>query len=288
MLTNEDGLGHRSPAMEVRQFIRPNIALSVIVHLSLVAVVVIYTEVRPFRPAVVDQVPVDIVIADEPDKKPPDPQPTPKPSPSPDFSILARPDSPAASSPAASPPQQPAPPKSQPPAQPQQALQQPSLQPQAAMPSQAAPAAPAYAAPEPDLTIKYHVMLGLPEDLSPTAASSGDKQGEGGDTGPAAGNLATNLVDLLRRHLRTCSKLPAALSSSDNVAVKLRVQMTPDGRLASEPVLIEGSASMKGVELMRGAVAALAACQPYSELPADRYGEWKLLDLSFTPHDFNS
>jgi hypothetical protein len=23
-------------------------------------------------------------------------------------------------------------------------------------------------------------------------------------------------------------------------------------------------------------------------LPADRYGEWKVLDLSFTPHDFNS
>jgi hypothetical protein len=23
-------------------------------------------------------------------------------------------------------------------------------------------------------------------------------------------------------------------------------------------------------------------------LPAERYGEWKMLDLSFTPHDFNS
>ena len=64
--------------------------------------------------------------------------------------------------------------------------------------------------------------------------------------------------------------------------------MTSDGRLAGEPALIEGSASIKGVELMRGAIAALAACQPYPMLPADRYGEWKVLDLSFTPHDFNS
>ena len=54
------------------------------------------------------------------------------------------------------------------------------------------------------------------------------------------------------------------------------------------PALIEGTASLKGVELMRGAVAALAACQPYAMLPADRYGEWKALDLSFTPRDFNS
>ena len=285
MLARGDGLEYRSAAMEVRQFrqfVRPDIALSVIIHLSLVAFVVIYTEFRPFRPVMMDQVPVDIVIADEPDKKLPDPKPTP----SPDFSMLAKPDSPAAPSPSASqpPPAPPKPAQSQPQAQPQQALQQPP-QPQTPTPPQAAPA---YATPQPDLTIKYHVMLGLPEDLSPAVASSGDKQGEGGDTGPATSNLATNLVDVLRRHLRTCSKLPAALSPSDSVAVKLRVQMTPDGRLATEPVLIEGSASMKGVELMRGAVAALAACQPYSELPSDRYGEWKVLDLSFTPHDFNS
>jgi hypothetical protein len=32
----------------------------------------------------------------------------------------------------------------------------------------------------------------------------------------------------------------------DKVAIKLRVAMTPDGRLATEPLLIEASASMKG------------------------------------------
>jgi outer membrane biosynthesis protein TonB len=323
MLADGDGLEHRSAAMEVRQFrqfIRPDIALSVIVHLSLVAFVVIYTEVRPFRSVVVDQVPVDIVVADEPAKKPPDLKPTPQPSPSPDFSMLAssdaKPDQSEGSSPSASPspqgahanpaaasaqpkPQQPAPPQQQqqaPQPQPQQPQpqqpqpQQPSQsQPQQpAMPSSATSAAPAYTTPQPDLTIKYHVMLGLPEDLSPTIASAGEKRGEGGDTGPAAENLASNLVDLLRHHLKACSKLPSGLSPSDNVAVKLRVQLNPDGRLAAEPALIEGSASTKGVELMRGAVAALAACQPYSELPAGRYGEWKVLDLSFTPRDFNS
>jgi hypothetical protein len=153
-------------------------------------------------------------------------------------------------------------------------------------PAPASPAAPSYAPPQPDLTVKYHVMLGLPEALPPPAAS-GNKFGEGGDATPATSNLASNLVEPMRRHLKTCSKLPHALSPSDNVAVKLRVQMTPDGRLAGDPALIEGSASAKGVELMRGAMAALAACQPYAMLPGDRYGEWRVLDLSFTPHDFN-
>ena len=63
--------------------------------------------------------------------------------------------------------------------------------------------------------------------------------------------------------------------------------MTPDGRLAADPILIEASASMKGPLLMQGAISALQACQPYAMLPADRYGEWKVLDLSFTPQDFS-
>ena len=275
--------------MEVRQYIRPDVTVSALVHLSLVAFIVIYTEVRPFRPMVEKVVPVDVVVADE--AKKPDPLPTPQPSP--DFSQLTKPELPlaapaAASSPAAPPPAATPPPAKQAAASRRhEALAQP--QQQAAAPTPPAPAssaAPGYTPPQPDLTVKYHVMLGLPEAPPPPAAS-GAQPGEGGDATPATSNLASNLVEPLRRHLKTCSKLPAALSPSDNVSVKLRVPMTSDGRLAGEPALIEGSASIKGVELMRGAIAALAACQPYAMLPADRYGEWKVLDLSFTPNDFS-
>jgi hypothetical protein len=37
---------------------------------------------------------------------------------------------------------------------------------------------------------------------------------------------------------------------------------------------------------MRSAMEALEKCQPYAMLPANRYQEWKVLDLSFTPRDF--
>ncbi len=273
--------------MEVRHYLRPDVTVSALAHLSLVACVIIYTEVRPFRQAAEKIVPVDVIVADE---KKPEPLPSPSPSPSPDLSLLAKspstPPSTSASTPA-SPPAAPQP-ASQPPQRQQQSARvnrsEPAVPPQPA----AAPAAPAYTPAQPDLTIKYHVMLGLPESRPASPAATGDKRGEGGDTSQASDNLATSLVDEFRRHLKTCSKLPAALSPSDTVAVKLRVRMTPDGRLATEPALIEGTASLKGVELMRGAVAALAACQPFAMLPADRYGEWKVLELSFTPRDFNS
>ena len=65
--------------------------------------------------------------------------------------------------------------------------------------------------------------------------------------------------------------------------------MTPQGKLAADPMLIEvSSVSTKGPLLMQGAISALHACQPYAMLPADRYGEWKVLDLSFTPRDFSA
>ena len=120
-----------------------------------------------------------------------------------------------------------------------------------------------------------------------SGAKAGDKGGDDFDA-PAieSADIASSLVTEFRRHLRTCSKLPADLKASDDVKVKLRVLLKQDGTLATDPILIEASASMKGPLLMRGAVRALQACQPYAMLPVDRYGEWKVLDLSFTPKDF--
>jgi hypothetical protein len=178
------------------------------------------------------------------------------------------------------------------------AAQRPSQQPQASSPPQptAASSAPAYKPPQPDLSIKYHVLLGLPPDISvippaaPAAPARASDKADDNFDAPAnkSADVASSVVAEFRRHLRTCSKLPASLTPSDDVKVKLRVLMKQDGRLAAEPILIEASASMKGPLLMKGAISALEACQPYAMLPPDRYGEWKVLDLSFTPQDFSN
>jgi hypothetical protein len=130
------------------------------------------------------------------------------------------------------------------------------------------------------------VMLGLPQDSLGAPTSSGDKPGDGGDAALMTANVQSSLVAEFRRHLRTCSKLPDSVAASDNVKIKLRVLMTPEGRLAARPAVIEASASMKGPLLMQSAIEALEACQPFTMLPVDRYGEWKMLDLDFTPRDF--
>jgi len=263
--------------MKLRWIIPTDMTASALAHLSLLALVFLFSEVHPFGVVTAEPIAVDLVApqelaepaatekaeaekVSEPVSIPPPPQPESVPAPA------AKPAPPAR-------------------LQKQAALAAPP----AAAPPQMASPAPAYKPPEPDITVKYNVLLGLPPDLAPALSPAGDKNGDNFDA-PAtkAADVASSVVADFRRHLRTCSKLPAALKGSDDVKVRLRVLMTPQGKLAAEPILIEASASAKGPLLMQSAISALQACQPYAMLPVDRYGEWKVLDLSFTPQDFSN
>jgi outer membrane biosynthesis protein TonB len=284
--------------VEPRQIIRSSIAASAVVHLSFLLLLIFFTEVHPFGAVTPDTVSVDLVTPDEVTAKPPEPPPSGKAQGSDTFDLSSSasppPASPSATTPqpaatsapavtqqAAQPSQPTAPVQNQAATSPQPAAapipdrQQPAAQPQAQ--AQPHPTAPVYRPPEPDISVKYHVLLGLPQD----------RPGDGFDA-PATEQAAVGSSPIaeFRRHLKTCSTLPKEVAASDKVAIKLRVQMTPDGRLAAEPLLIEASASMKGPLLMQSAISALRSCQPYAMLPADKYNEWKVLDLSFTPQDF--
>jgi hypothetical protein len=280
--------------MNLRRIIQTDITASAVAHLALLALLLLFSEVHRFGEVTAETVAVDIVTPQEIAEKAVaenKPEPAPTPTPQLDFSLLDKPA--AASTPApASQLAAPARLQEQAAAAASHPAPAPALSPpQAPSLPQAQTAAPAYGPPQPDLSIKYHVMLGLPPDMSPTPpparSRSGVKAGDDFDA-PAieSADIGSSPVTEFRRHLRTCSKLPADLKASDDVKVKLRVFLKQDGRLATDPVLIEASATAKGPLLMQGAISALQACQPYAMLPVDRYGEWKVLDLSFTPQDF--
>lgn len=245
--------------------LRSGILASAAVHILALVMIVIFAQVYPLGSAT-ETVKVDLVSPEELAKLEPNPAERPAEKPAANPPAAAQP--PAASKPAPG-PSSPSPP---PPA-PQTA----SAQPPPATPSATqTPPAAAIPAPEPDIAVKYHNMLGLPQD----------RVGENFDElAIESARLNSDAVKAFRRHVRSCAKLPAELSPSDNVRVVLRVAMKPDGRLATEPELVSASASSKGPALMQATISALQACQPYAMLPADRYNEWKLLDLSFTPAD---
>lgn len=102
----------------------------------------------------------------------------------------------------------------------------------------------------------------------------------------AAANIEAADRDAFRDHIKTCAKLPSTLAASDHVRVVLRVALKRDGTLASTPDLVEASGPpAKGLPLKEAAVRALRQCQPYSMLPRDKYDEWKVIDMTFTPQD---
>ena len=255
--------------------------------------VLVFAEVHPFGSVTAEPITVELVSPAEvgaPPKEeaPPKPElPKQEPSDAVDLSSKSAPPPPPA--PAAAPLEATAPPQKLAALTPKQAAPpatHPVKQPAAAQPQPPATSrAPSFVPPQPDLTVKYNVLLGLPPELPPTVPQ--DKPGDGFDA-PASqtADIPSTLITEFRRHLRTCSKLPASVEPSDPIRIKLRVLMAPDGKLAADPILIEASASAKGPALMQSAIAALEACQPYAMLPADRYGEWKEFDLSFTPQDF--
>ncbi|WP_035679963.1 hypothetical protein [Bradyrhizobium liaoningense] len=303
--------------MELRKIIRTDIAASAIAHLTLVGLIILISEVHPFHAAPPETVMVDIVTPeqvkqeeakaeekskDEAKEKPPEPLPdlklpkldvtdkadaAPKPaakqeaaapSPSPQASPEARQNQPPSSQ-----PQKQHEANVQPQPQPQQSQSQPP--PQAMQPPQAMPP-PAYLPPEPDVTVKYGVMLGLPPEL-PSELLKDVPKDDGGDAKDSlAAKLPPEVIAALRRHLRSCAKLPAGVAPTDNVQVKLRTVFATDGTLAREPILLEAPPSAKGVAIVKSAMSALQNCQPYKMLPADKYGEWKVLDLPFNPRDF--
>src|SRR5262245_731813 len=274
--------------------IRTGATASVIAHLSLLALLVLLSEVRPLDSATE---PVEVNIVTPGEIEPEQPKPAEPQFTFPTLSPTEQPASPAQSAP---PPAAPAP------ATPQAAsAPQPPPAPQAAQPDRRAAATPPKAEPpkaaepksepgsppagyrpaEPDISVKYNVLLGLPPDLPPPTAAPGNSD-EGFDVTTVSADISSSVIAEFRRHLKSCSKLPASVQPSDHIRVKLRVFLTQDGRLAAEPAIGGGSANMKAIELLLNAIAGLKQCQPYKMLPADRYGEWKVLDLDFTPKDF--
>lgn len=273
--------------MEPQPAIRTGVTASAIAHLSILALVLFLSDVHPFQSVTAEPIAIDLVTPGEVVPERPDPVVEEKKPPL-DFSSMtqqAAPDpAPAASRTAARPAHSSDPSRST--AAPQQ-RRGAAAAPQATIGA----SVPGYTPPQPDLTVKYNVALGLPPELPiQTAASeAGNKSDSGYDAAATSvtADISSNAVAEFRRHLKSCSKLPASVAPSDQVMVKLRVFMTQDGRLAGDPAVGGGSANVKAIELLQSAIAALKACQPYAMLPPDRYGEWKALDLTFTPRDFS-
>ncbi len=282
-------------------------------HVAALLLGIFYAGANPFTEAPVKSVAVDIVT---PDEVPEPPQEAAAETPPlPDFSSEKFGTGEKTQSANAAPPEAPPPPKPQqqtkqaapePRPKEQRNVRQASVQPSvppAAKPPSVLPPPPPSAFLTPPQSPSQVPPTQSPESQSPQTDKETDKAGignmfgmpltlPGGRLGGGfdaqaydAAKLDNSVRTAFRSRLKTCSSLPADVSTADKVRIVLRVGLNQDGTLAAAPALIEGSASAKGPALLASAVNALRTCQPYNMLPADKYDEWKVLDLTFTPQD---
>ena len=251
-----------------------------------------------------DSVPAEAITVDivSPDEIGQDPGESP-PAPDPAFGFGAPPPGTQAPTPPQTQPTPPAQP--QPRATPQRNTRQAAVQPQPVEPTHPPPQQllpQLQFQPQSQPQLQFQPQFQPPpqstptEPHEPTAADMfgmplalPDGKLGGGFDAPAIDKATIEREDIVafRNHLRSCLTLPAGMNTTDKGRIVLRVSFKPNGTLAAKPEAIEvGGASSNGPALFAGAIKALQACQPYAMLPADKYKEWKVLDLPFTPQDF--
>jgi hypothetical protein len=116
-------------------------------------------------------------------------------------------------------------------------------------------------------------MLNLPTETSVSLSAPPSE---------SKSNLASEEIARLKAQVSKCWVAPAGVPSAPGFDVLLRIALNPDGTLVAAPALIRAPASLAGPLLVESAKRALQQCQPYGALPADKYKDWKILDMSFT------
>jgi hypothetical protein len=257
---------------------RSAFAISLVIHTAILLWITLAPGAKPFDPARAEPILVDLLSPQEM-PSPAEPQPSKTepakselPSKLPDFDlpkpapVRSAPDEPAPE------PVEPAPVESAPvrPELPKSVLQaDPKPQPKSGPET----SAQADAADQGAAAALVAWMLNLP------VASSVDL---GALPSESPSNLSSDEIAKFKVRVSKCWVAPADVPNTPGFSVLIRIALNPDGALGAEPRLVLAPASLSGPPLVASAMRALQQCQPYDFLPADKYQDWKVLELSFS------
>lgn len=117
-------------------------------------------------------------------------------------------------------------------------------------------------------------MLNLPIDTGTSLAAPPSEE---------KSNLAREEVAAFKAQVSRCWVAPAGMPNTPDATIVMRIALNPNGTLGAAPELIAAPMAIDGNPLKESAKRALQKCQPYTALPAAKYRDWKILDMSFTP-----
>jgi hypothetical protein len=114
-------------------------------------------------------------------------------------------------------------------------------------------------------------MLGLPFGVDETSGTQAERMSK-----------FTEGVKEFKTQVKRCLQLPSGITPDQRIKMVIRVALTRNGTLAREPEVLDAANPTVGFPLLQSVRQALTRCAPY-RLPADKYDDWKVLDIDFSP-----
>lgn len=96
-------------------------------------------------------------------------------------------------------------------------------------------------------------------------------------------DIESGAMAAFKAHLKKCWTAPEGYSDTQKIKVVMRVMLRKDGKLAKDPEAVEVAPASAAFPSFKSAVTALRKCQPYTMLPAEKYNEWRVLDINMSP-----
>jgi hypothetical protein len=126
----------------------------------------------------------------------------------------------------------------------------------------------------------------MPPDMNRLAEALGLPFGDNADVSGASRERMAKLTEGVKEfkaQVRKCFVLPPGIAANQRMQTIIRIRLKKDGTLADEPELIAAPPPPRGPPLVASATRAVRQCAPYGGMPADKYQEWKVLDIDFSP-----
>jgi hypothetical protein len=100
-----------------------------------------------------------------------------------------------------------------------------------------------------------------------------------------AARLSQSEIDALKARLYQLWNPPVGIQNPEDYVIRIRVQLTPDGRLLGPPMVITHGTGHLFDTARDSAVRALFQGQPFTMLRPEHYDTWKDIEITFDPRD---
>ena len=100
--------------------------------------------------------------------------------------------------------------------------------------------------------------------------------------------LTISEIDAIRAQIQECWIVPAGARYAEDLSVRLRIFLRPDGGLARTPEVVDSDRMTRDTHFRTAAehaVRAVQKCVPLRNLPADKYDRWRDIELTFDPRE---